>query len=133
MTRDIDDLQVGLPRNFLRPCLLLLIGEAPSHGYDLLVRLADLGFRRNDPGGLYRSLRAMEQEGLIESGWESSDLGPPRRTYRLSDEGTDWLHAWAGTLREARRTIDGFIDRYDHFVTESAPGESQKTAVPPKS
>ena len=51
---DNDDLLAGLPRNFLRPCLLLLIAEAPSYGYDLLVRLGELGFRHVDPGMLYR-------------------------------------------------------------------------------
>src|SRR5689334_7369049 len=92
-----DDLQGLLPRNFLRPCLLLLIREQPSHGYDLLVRLDRLGFRRVDPGRLYRTLRAMEHERLVESSWELSVAGPSRRTYELSEDGEDWLHAWAGS------------------------------------
>lgn len=113
---DNDDLLAGLPRNFLRPCLLLLIAEAPSYGYDLLVRLEELGFRHVDPGMLYRSLRAMEQEGLVRSSWQTSELGPPRRTYQVSDEGEDWLHAWAGSLRETRRIISRFLDRYETVV-----------------
>src|SRR4028118_363495 len=47
-----------LPKNFLRPCLLLLLREHPAHGYDLLERLRPLGFNRDDPGRLYRALRA---------------------------------------------------------------------------
>jgi DNA-binding PadR family transcriptional regulator len=30
---------------------------------------------------LYRSLLAMEQEGLVRSGWHDSEIGPPRRMY----------------------------------------------------
>jgi PadR family transcriptional regulator, regulatory protein PadR len=67
MPPDPDDLLTGLPRNHLRPCLLLLIAEGPSYGYDLLVRLAKLGLRHVDPGLLYWWLRAMEQEGLVRS------------------------------------------------------------------
>jgi len=32
----------GLPTNHLRGCLLLLVAEAPSHGYELLERAHDL-------------------------------------------------------------------------------------------
>lgn len=118
MPRASDDPLAGLPRNFQRPCLLLLIGEKSSHGYDLLERLRDLGFKQSDPGMLYRSLRAMEQEGLVNSDWEVSAMGPPRRTYVLSDEGRDWLHAWAGSLRETERILDRFLQRYKSFAAD---------------
>jgi PadR family transcriptional regulator, regulatory protein PadR len=120
MPSDRDQLLAGLPRNFLRPCVLLLIRERPSYGYDLLVQLGEL-VGRADPGMLYRSLRAMEQEGLVHSSWQASEVGPPRRTYRLSEEGEDWLHAWSGSLRETRRVIDRFLDRYDQVASEPSP------------
>ena len=108
-----EEVQGGLPRNFLRPCLLVLIAEQPSHGYDLIERLGSLGVAGTDPGGLYRTLRSMEQEGLVSSQWETSSAGPARRTYWLTDEGLDWLHAWAGTLRENRRVLSLFLRRYE--------------------
>jgi poly-beta-hydroxybutyrate-responsive repressor len=120
-----EDLQGLLPKNFLRPCLLLLIREQPSHGYDLLVRLDELGFRRGDPGWLYRTLRSMEREGLVESRWELSESGPSRRTYRVSEEGEDWLHAWAGSLRETTKVVGRFLDRYealDDAAARTMPG-----------
>lgn len=120
MPRASEDPLAGLPRNFQRPCLLLLIGEKPSHGYDLLERLQELGFKQADPGMLYRSLRAMEQEGLVTSDWESSDLGPRRRTYVLTEEGRDWLHAWAGSVREIERILRLFVRRYSAFTNEES-------------
>lgn len=108
-----DNLPRGLPRNFLRPCLLLLIAEQPSHGYDLLERLGEIGYQRAEPGGLYRTLRLLEQEGLITSNWGDSDVGPRRRTYRLTDEGMDWLHAWAGSMRYTRDVLDRYLSRYE--------------------
>ncbi len=120
------EFQLELPKNFLRASLLLLVKEQPSHGYDLLVRLTDLGFKGADPGGLYRSLRAMEQEGLMRSTWETSEMGPARRTYELTDEGNDWLHAWAGILRETARVVNHYLERYEQAVESesvSVPGE----------
>lgn len=103
----------GLPRNYLRPCLLLLLAEGPSHGYDLLDSVGAFGLEKTDPGGLYRILRTMEQEGLVSSWWEHSHSGPARRTYDLTEEGLDWLHAWAGSLREVYRMLGEYLTYYD--------------------
>ncbi len=111
----------GLPRNFLRPCLLLLLSEMPSHGYDLLERLGQLGLPAADPGGLYRMLRALEREEMVTSRWETSEAGPARRTYELTDEGREWLHAWAGALAEGRRIVDVFLGRYATATADPAP------------
>ena len=111
--RNMEEPQGGLPRNYLRASLLLLIAESPAHGYDLLEQIGELGLRNVDPGGLYRALRVMEQDGLVASWWEHSSAGPARRSYRLTDEGLEWLHAWAGALREGRRFLSAYLGRYD--------------------
>jgi len=108
--------QGGLPRNYLRASLLLLIAESPAHGYDLLDQIKELGLANVDPGGLYRGLRVMEQDGLVASWWEHSSAGPARRSYRLTEEGVEWLHAWAGALREGRRFLSAYLSRYDSIA-----------------
>jgi PadR family transcriptional regulator, regulatory protein PadR len=102
-----------MPRSFLRPILLLLLAEHDSHGYELLEQVSALGLERTDPGGLYRTLRAMEQEGLVDSWWEGSASGPARRTYTLTDEGLDWLHASAGSLRLIAGHLAEYLARYE--------------------
>ncbi len=99
------------PRNYLRPCLLLLLAEGTSHGYDLLEQLAALGLSRVDPGGVYRCLRAMDEEGLVRSRWEPSSQGPARRTYEVTDAGRDWLRVAAESVEEAHRVLEAFRHR----------------------
>lgn len=106
----------GQPRNFLRPVLLLLLSEAPAHGYDLLERLPALGLSADDPGGLYRTLRAMEGEGLLAAEWDTSGRGPARRIYRLTPEGEEQLRAWAVTLRHTRRVLDEFLEHFERVT-----------------
>ncbi|CAN5499093.1 hypothetical protein BH20ACT19_BH20ACT19_09810 [soil metagenome] len=106
----------ALPKNFLRPCLLLLLREQPAHGYELLDRLRAFGFETSDPGGLYRSLRKLEDEGLVHSAWEASSSGPARRIYEITRAGMEDLHRRAKALAEARGTLDGFLGRYEEFV-----------------
>ena len=101
-----------LPKNFLRPCLLLLLREQPAHGYDLIERLRPLGFNRDDPGRLYRALRSLENDGLVRSVWEDSSSGPERRIYQLTREGMETLHASVAALRQAHELLGGFVSRY---------------------
>ena len=111
--------QGGLPRNYVRATLLLLIGEAPAHGYDLLEQAGKLGLHAIDAGGLYRALRVMEAEGPVTSKWEHSVSGPARRTYRLTADVRECLHAWAGALRETHRYLTSYLERYGNIVAAS--------------
>lgn len=111
-----EEVPVGLPRNYLRPCLLLLLAEGASHGYELLDLVSALGLDRVDPGGLYRCLRAMDEDGLVRSEWEPSMSGPARRTYALTEDGWEWLHAVAGSLAEASRALGSYRRRYQKLA-----------------
>ncbi len=113
----------ALPKNFLRACLLLLLREQPAHGYELLERLQSLGFDRDDPGGLYRALRSLEEEELVHSGWEASGSGPHRRIYQLTRAGMEELHERAKELVGTRGAIDVFLSRYGEFVALDRVGE----------
>lgn len=119
----------ALPRNFLRPCVLLLLREAPAHGYDLLERLQAFGFTRSDPGGLYRALRSLEDEGLVHSAWEPSPQGPDRRIYEITRAGAERLHDAAGGLRETAEILERFVSRYEEFV--SLPRDRAARAAQP--
>lgn len=102
-----------LPKNFLRPCLLLLLHESPAHGYDLRERLRPLGFSRDDSGRLYRALRALEAAGLVRSTWHSSSGGPDRRTYEITPAGEARLVDAAEELKTMYAILDTFLGRCD--------------------
>jgi poly-beta-hydroxybutyrate-responsive repressor len=106
----------ALPKKFVRPALMLLLLEQPAHGYELLERLQPLGFRRPDPGGLYRNLRSLEDDGLVHSAWEQSTAGPDRRIYHLTRAGREALHAQAKALAVTSQTLQVFLSRYNEFV-----------------
>ena len=98
--------------SFFRACILLLLRERHGHGYDLLERLTAFGFDSGDSGWLYRTLRAFEREQLVDSTWEISASGPPRRVYALTSDGASQLDAWADSIRDGHRAIEGFIGRH---------------------
>ncbi|MHB2023164.1 MAG: PadR family transcriptional regulator [Mycobacteriales bacterium] len=108
--------QFVVPRNFLRPHLLLALAERPSHGYELLAELSRTGMDRVDPGGMYRALRAMEAEALVASSWEPSTEGPARRVYTITAAGRQWLDSWADSVRDLRVALDAILDRLDELT-----------------
>jgi PadR family transcriptional regulator, regulatory protein PadR len=105
-------LSSGLPKDFARPCLLLLLRERDAHGYELAESLCAFGFDHSDPGALYRALRKLESQGLVDSDWERSDSGPQKRVYSLTEAGIEELDKRATDLAEGERRIDSFLDRY---------------------
>lgn len=115
------DVSAAFPRAYLRPLLLLLLAETPSHGYDLLEQIRDLGIRAAEPGGLYRALRSMDEDGLVSSWWEPSQSGPARRRYVITDAGRAALCSSVAELREMSTLLDAVLDRFDRLRPEDPP------------
>lgn len=97
----------------LESVLLLLVHQAPAHGYTLLEGLGEFGLDALDPSMVYRTLRDMEEKGWVTSNWdEEQSLGPPRRVYRITDVGDEVLAAWIRDLDATRKVIDHLVDTY---------------------
>ena len=64
------------PRNWLVPVILLSLREWNSYGYELMGRASMFGFEAMNTGTLYRTLRRMEKDGVVESSWDLSGGGP---------------------------------------------------------
>jgi PadR family transcriptional regulator PadR len=107
----------GRMRGFVQPRLLLQLAMKPAHGYELMDVLGQESDNSTlDPGTLYRTLRMLEEDGLVSSAWDTAGSGPARRVYKLTDLGVDYLHSWAITIRRDRDRLDHFLDVYEqHF------------------
>jgi PadR family transcriptional regulator PadR len=100
------------PRNWLIAASLVTLQEESSYGYELMERLEEFGFGEINPGTLYRKLRQMEREGLCKSEWETSNSGPARRAYSLTDAGEEYLEAWAEGCKNFQQVMDAFYRAY---------------------
>lgn len=102
----------GLPRAHLRTVMLLLLSADSSHGYDLLEEARHLGLRTAEAAGVYRTLRALEHDGLVTSWWEPSQSGPARRTYAIRPTGELALAEGIQELEGLRRSLSHVLSRY---------------------
>jgi DNA-binding PadR family transcriptional regulator len=78
-----------------------------QYGYSLRQALADGGMPIEE-GTLYPLLRRLEAQGLLASEWDTA-TAPPRRYYRLNDEGERALAELAAAWRAQARAIDAFL------------------------
>ncbi len=98
----------------MEPALLLLLRKGPGHGYQLAEELAEIvGETRVDLGNLYRLLRSLENDGLVQSNWRPDLPGPLKRTYEITNEGMSLLAAWVESLRLHQARVATFIKRYE--------------------
>ncbi len=104
----------GRRGRWLEPFLLRLIADEEAHGAALIAGLDELCLAPDgvDVGMAYRTLREMEADGLVVSGWQTDD-GPPRRSYRLTSAGWRSLDEWISVMHERARLIDAFLDGTD--------------------
>lgn len=115
-TKGLHDCNCPGPRmeRFIQPCLLLLLCEKESHGYELMENLGQFGFEGGiDPGAVYRNLRKLEEDGLVDSSWETEGPGPAKRQYRITEAGIEGLHGWAVNIRAIIKRLQGFLKRYE--------------------
>jgi PadR family transcriptional regulator, regulatory protein PadR len=54
----------------------------------------------------------MEKDGVVKSTWETSEGGPARRVYSITDIGEAYLDLWVDASEQYRRTLDNFFRHY---------------------
>ncbi len=100
------------PRSWLQPFLLVALEQWQSHGYELIRRMSAFGFDTLDRGSVYRTLRQLEKDGLVVSGWDTSKDGPARRLYSVTDDGRIYLDTWAASLRGYQLVLNQFFSMH---------------------
>ena len=118
---EVDERLVELPRETVKPTVLLLLRGRKAHGYALLEELEALGVPVREPGGFYRVLRKLEESNLIRSRWEPPASGPARRVYQLTAKGERELAVWADALERQHRLMSNHVRRFRGAVSESQP------------
>ena len=106
---------------------LLLLKEPPGYGYDLVIRLKDLGIDDESPT-VYRALRALEKQRTVVSYWCTSSTGPARRMYQLTPTGEERLQAAVESAAETHQAIERFFCR--HALGQSRPPGSEDRDQP---
>jgi PadR family transcriptional regulator PadR len=109
----------GLSGKYIQPCLLLILSQKDSYGYELMEEVRKLG-ATPDASAVYRTLRRMEAEELVESQWITEGTGPAKRVYKITPEGEDFLNSWVAVLNSHKASLEQFLDVYNRKFEKEA-------------
>jgi len=93
-----------LRKGLLEFLVLKIVGARSIYVPDILRRLASTEFATQE-GTLYPLLSRLRREGLVDYEWQESDLGPPRKYYRLTMAGQEQLGGFQSYWARLNATI----------------------------
>ena len=88
-----------LMKGILEGCVLSVIAEHETYGYEILQRLTGSGFTGLAEGTMYPVLTRLEKNGYIQCRKEKSPLGPIRKYYSVTDAGTTHLREFCESYK----------------------------------
>ena len=101
-----------LLRGVIEPLLLFLIGDLPTHGYQIIKDLEERsqGYFKLTASTVYSALRRLENRGLVLSSWQQVTHKQKRRCYELTEKGR-------GTLEEELTQWQEFYGATDEIMS----------------
>jgi len=99
-------------KNWHVPVILSMLRQWNSYGYELMEKMSAFGLSTMNPGTFYRTLRQMEKDGVVSSSWDTSEDGPARRVYSITEAGEAYLKLWTESLDQYQRMMNTFFSLY---------------------
>ncbi len=91
-------------KGLLEFAVLTVISSKKVYAADILEILNTTEFQTQE-GTLYPLLSRMRREGTVEYEWVESDVGPPRKYYRLTDICKDQLESLRNYWQKLSKTL----------------------------
>jgi PadR family transcriptional regulator PadR len=98
-----------LRRGVVEYCVMALLAEEERYGYDLVTALSDAGLVAST-GSIYPLLSRLRRNELVETTWRESPDGPPRRYYRLTEQGRVTLERFRTAWRDFSTSVDSILE-----------------------
>lgn len=98
-----------LRRGVLEHCVLAILRERESYAFEIVRVLSQAGELLTSEGTIYPLLARLRRDGLVTTSWRDSESGPPRRYYRLTDDGRASLTAFGAEWQRFRDAVDAIL------------------------
>ena len=98
--------EAQLRQGVVEYCVLAALCSRERYGFELARSLGAPGGLLMGEGTVYPLLARLRQRRWVETTWRESEDGPPRRYYRLTDQGALALEAFERRWRQFRSAVD---------------------------
>lgn len=98
-----------LMRGTLEGCIVKIISEEETYGYEIVSRLRAYGFEEAGENTTYPILLRLEKKNIISSVYKASPLGPKRKYYYLTDLGKEFLDEFVMVWSSVKNSVDKIL------------------------
>lgn len=93
-------------KGILEGCILAVISQKESYGYEISQKLSEYGFGSISEGTIYPLLLRLEKNSRIAPAYRQSGSGPPRKYYSITPQGAAELESFISGYRELSSAVD---------------------------
>jgi PadR family transcriptional regulator PadR len=111
MTSSSETIPSQFRKGVVELAILALLHDGEAYGAEIIDRLGNYPGLAISAGTAYPLLSRLKKSGLITSVWRESPVGPPRKYYRLSDEGEEAFGGMARTWNRMKDAMDSLLGR----------------------
>jgi PadR family transcriptional regulator PadR len=101
--------QVQMRKGVLELCILSILSQGDAYPTEIIDKLKDTKLVVVE-GTLYPLLTRLKNTGLLSYRWEESTSGPPRKYYKLTEIGEQYLKelqlSWQELVHAVNKTIE---------------------------
>ena len=115
------NLVAQIRRGVLPYCVLAMLRDKERYGFELVHAMGSIDGMVTGEGTLYPLLSRLRRQGLVETSWQESATGPPRRYYNITDDGRQALNDWQGAWKDMREFVDDALLAGGGAVHEHRP------------
>lgn len=119
-----------LKGDLLSSSLLAYLRRWNAYGYELVQELGKAGMENFDSTTVYRTLRQLEKAGLVSSFWDTSESGPARRRYAITQSGEAFLELCLDVFDRYQKILQSALNSLDNFGERALRGPDNSQAGP---
>lgn len=108
---NVDNVKSQMRKGMLEYCILLLLHREASYASDIMQKLKEAKLIVVE-GTLYPLLTRLKNDNLLSYEWVESTQGPPRKYYRLTTQGEEFLLDLEATWDELSDTVNHLRQKF---------------------
>ncbi len=112
----IENAKAQMRKGVLEYCILTILESKDSYASEIIVQLKEAKLIVVE-GTLYPLLTRAKNAGLLSYRWEESTQGPPRKYYKLTEKGTEFL-------TEMKSSWMALVQAVDNIRVKNLPAEA---------
>lgn len=102
---DVNNVKSQMRKGMLEYCILLLLHKQPAYASDIIQKLKEAKLIVVE-GTLYPLLTRLKNDALLSYEWVESTQGPPRKYYKLTATGEQFLGELEASWCELSNTVE---------------------------